>query len=261
MTFKENLIKKITIDRITKTVQTSIGSPDTTKKADLASMRQLIEFSDLKRRTERDLELYLAGDGLEPELILVLDNGLAIYRTTIDDVMIRKSPTLKEMLRIRNAIKIINDSDVLLSRKEDSVETIRSMCTDSLDLSYDRSDLEGIARDGQTGLEKGDPDTVIENLSLFFELIDYRPPPKQHTNELYYTMGKWDEMPTGDRVFGPFVLYHPSENRLVYSDQVLDAKQPDAAQKLEDLGSGQTTPVAAGPAVFEILIDQVPINA
>jgi len=41
----------------------------------------------------RDLDLYVADTGTAVQKILVLDNELPIYRTTVADVAMRKSPT------------------------------------------------------------------------------------------------------------------------------------------------------------------------
>ena len=80
--------------------------------------------------------------------ILVLDNDLAIYNTTVYDVAMRKTPTVKEMMNPFNVVKILKDTDVVISKKEESVKTIQKECIDRLDLSYDESDLDEIAKDG-----------------------------------------------------------------------------------------------------------------
>ena len=59
MSFKENLLKKIKIDRISKVVFASIGTPDSGKKIDKEKMRELLEMSPYKFRHERDLDLYI----------------------------------------------------------------------------------------------------------------------------------------------------------------------------------------------------------
>ena len=48
----------------------------------------------------------------------------------------RKSPTIKEMISIRNAFKIINDKDVKISTKDESLKTIQKECIDLIDLSF-----------------------------------------------------------------------------------------------------------------------------
>jgi hypothetical protein len=81
-----------------------------------------LPFFPWSRRQERDLVLFLETDGPGQTRILVLDNDLSIYNTSVDDVVLRKSPTVKEMVNIRNAIKILNDKDVVTSKKEVSSE-------------------------------------------------------------------------------------------------------------------------------------------
>ena len=76
-----------------------------------------------------DLDLFVDP---EDASILVLDNELPIYKTTIEDVLIRKSPYTKEMLNIRNIIKILKDSDVKISRKEASVKRVQKKSVDLL---------------------------------------------------------------------------------------------------------------------------------
>ena len=127
MSFKENILKQIRINKTAKQVILSIGPPDSGRKVDKDAMRRLLEMSPYTYRKERDLDLYLEDAESEKKKILVLDNDLAIYDTFVEDVVLRKSPTVKEMISIRNAIKILNDSDVVISKKEESVKTIQKI--------------------------------------------------------------------------------------------------------------------------------------
>jgi len=92
--------------------------------------------------------LYYKESNEEKRSILVLDNDLSIYHTTIDDVVLRKSPYVKEMVSIKNVIKILNDGDVVVSKKEESVKAIQKECIDMLDLSFDENDLAEIEKSG-----------------------------------------------------------------------------------------------------------------
>ena len=186
MSFKENLLAKIKIDRLAAKVMTSMGPADSGSKVDKEAMRQLLEMSPYVHRKERDLNLYVEPIDEDQKKILVLDNELPIYRTTVEDVVIRKSPLIKEMVKIRNMIKILKDSDVKISRKDESVKTIQQECIDRLDLSFNATDIDEIARDGQVSLERDYPDGVIESLELFAELLDYKPSPRsfQHSRHI-----------------------------------------------------------------------------
>ena len=104
MTFRENLLKKIKIDKISEQVIASIGTPDSGKKIDGEAMRDLLEIKPYKLKRERDLDLFILEKDKGEQRILVLDNDLAIYDTTAEDVAMRKSPAIKEMLSIRNVI-------------------------------------------------------------------------------------------------------------------------------------------------------------
>ena len=102
MSFKENLLTKIKIDRLAAKVMASIGPAESGSKVDKEAMRQLMEMSPYVHQKERDLDLYVEPISEEQKKILVLDSELPIYRTTIEDVTIRKSPLIKEMVKIRN---------------------------------------------------------------------------------------------------------------------------------------------------------------
>jgi len=107
MSFKENLLKKIRIDKLADQIISTIGPIDSEKKVDKQAMRTLIEMAPYEMRKERDLELYIKKNGPEEKKrILVLDNDLSIYHTNMEDVALRKSPTVKEMVSIKNIIKI-----------------------------------------------------------------------------------------------------------------------------------------------------------
>ncbi|MCK4468205.1 MAG: hypothetical protein KAU60_07620, partial [Desulfobacterales bacterium] len=78
MSFKENLLKKIRIDKMTKIVLNSIGPPDSGRKVDKQTMRSLLAMGSYQLIQERDLDLYILQENGDLKRILVLDNGLAI---------------------------------------------------------------------------------------------------------------------------------------------------------------------------------------
>ena len=171
MSYKENLLKKIDIDRLVNRVITSIGSPDSGRKLDKEAMRRLLDMAGYTHRHERDLDLYLENGGATKGLILVLDNDLTIYDTTVEDVIIRKSPVLKEMVSIRNIIKILNDKDVVVSRKEASVMHVREECVEQLDLSHTAQDIGDIEKGLQHRLAVECQGLIVGRQGLFIGAI------------------------------------------------------------------------------------------
>jgi hypothetical protein len=237
MSFKKNLLKKIEIKSRAADVLESIESG---RKIDRDAMRRLLELGPFAYRRERDLDLYLSE---EDGWILVLDNDLPIYRTTAEDVGLRKSPTLKEMLGIRSVVKILNDADVLISKREKSVETVRGLCIDRLDLSFTLADIEAIARDGAAAFENGCSEGAIETLTLFAEILGYTEPPPEF-------------IPPHHKVFagpgGPFVLYGWVHGSLKLISPEAPLTGREAAEQVRKTASGELDAIE-GSAVFEQL--------
>ncbi|MDL1963690.1 MAG: hypothetical protein LWW98_04990 [Deltaproteobacteria bacterium] len=257
MSFKENLLKKIKIDSISKVVLNSIGPSDSGKKIDKETMRKLLEMSSYKFSRERDLDLYIkeADNGIEK--ILVLDNDLSIYKTTAEDVGMRKSPTVKEMLSIRNVIKILNDKDVVISKKEESLKTIQNELIEMIDLSFNKSDIEEIEKDGLDALEKWDADGVMECLSLFAELLGYRSPPKPLKIINHIVMGSLTKKESGEVMFGPVVIYSTTNNYLKLIDKQIGSLDKAKIELMHHIAVGKEAAPFEGPLVFQYLKEEV----
>ena len=257
MSFKENLLKKIKIDRMSKVVINSIGPPDSGTKIDKETMRKLLEMGPYKFRQERDLELYIkeAEEGIEK--ILVLDNDLAIYKTTVEDVGLRKSPVVKEMLSIRNVIKILNDKDVVVSKKEESLKTIQNELIEMIDLSFNKSDIEEIEKDGLDALEKWDADGVVECLSLFAELLGYRSPPKAMKIINHIVIGSLTKNESGELMFGPVVIYNTTNNYLKLIDEQIGSFDKEKIELMHHIAVGKEAAPFEGPLVFQYLKEEV----
>lgn len=257
MSFKENLFKKIKIDSISKVVLNSIGPSDSGKKVDKETMRKLLEMSPYKLSRERDLDLYIkeADNGIEK--ILVLDNDLAIYKTTAEDVGMRKSPTVKEMLSIRNVIKILNDKDVVISKKEESLKTIQNELIEMIDLSFNKSDIEEIEKDGLDALEKWDADGVMECLSLFAELLGYRSPPKPMKIINHIVMGSLTKKESGEIMFGPVVIYSTTNNYLKLIDKQIGSLDKTNIELMHHIAVGKEAAPFEGPLVFQYLKEEI----
>ncbi len=253
MSFKENLLTKIKIDRLSAKVMASIGPAESGRKVDKDAMRQLLEMSPYEYQKERDLDLYVEPIDGEQKKILVLDNELPIYRTTIEDVTIRKSPLIKEMVKIRNIIKILKDSDVKLSRKEESVEAVQQECIDQLDLSFTASDIEEIAKDGQASLERDFPDGVTESLELFAELLDYIPAPKAFQLSRHIIFGTLTPKAAGEMLFGPILIYNQIHGQLKLIDEQFSNLDKPKIERMQQIAAGKQKAAFEGPDVFEHL--------
>ncbi len=253
MSFKENLLKKIKIDKLATEVIASIGPPDSSRKVDKDKMRRLLEMSPYTYKRERDLDLYLQDADAEKGKILVLDNDLAIYNTFVEDVALRKSPTIKEMISIRNAIKILSDSDVVLSKKVDSVKTIQQECIDILDLSFNESDLDEIERDGSASLEREYTDGVMESLDLFAEILGYSDAPKAFRISHHKIIGALTKKESGEVVFGPMVIYGIIHNAVSLIDRQVGSFDKGGIEYIHQVASGKEAPTTEGAEVFQYL--------
>ena len=257
MSFKDNLLKKIRINQLSRRVLASIGPTESGQKIDKDAMRSLLEMSSYQYQKERDLDLYIEKQDGEQGKILVLDNELPIYRTTVEDVAIRKSPYTKEMLSIGNIIKILKDSDVKISRKEASLKTVQNECIDQLDLTYTAADLEAIAREGADSLENGYTDGVLESLALFAELLGYRHPPKVFQIRHHEIFGALTEKEGGEILFGPVVVLSLINNSLGMLEEEISSFDKDKIKFFHEVARGKQKASIEGKEVFRFLKDAV----
>jgi len=254
MTFKDNLLKKISIDQTAAQVMASLKRVVDIPKIDKAAMQRLLEFSPYDTyRHERDLDLHIKYKGPDVDKILVLDNELAIYNTTVEDVVLRKSPTIKEMLSIRNAIKILNDSDVVVSKKEDSVKTIQKECLAGLNLSFADADIEEIQKQGVQAFDNQDDEGVRECLALFAELLGYTPAPKSLQTGRHQTLGSTAREASGKVFFGPMIIYSSSLFTIKLIDEALDLSVARDREHIQHVISGKEKASVEGTGVFQYL--------
>ena len=253
MAFKENLLKKIKIDQAAKQVLASIGPIDSGRKIDKKIMRELLEAANYQYQRKRDLDLYIKDIEAEKTRILVLDNDLAIYETSVYDVAMRKSPTVKEMMNPFNVVKILKDTDVVMSKKEDSVKTIQQECIANLDLFFTATDIDDIVNDGLASLDKAYHDGVIECLGLFAEILNYSSAPKIFAIRHHKIIGKRVQKETGEDFFGPMVLYSMIHNTLKLLDIEIDSHDREKIEFVQNVANGKERASAEGSDVFQYL--------
>lgn len=248
MGFRENLLKKIKLDDLVRKVARSLNSGDAAK-FDKTAMREILTLGDYPEVNERELTLFILQKGTDTDRMVVLDNGLGIYKTTLDDVLLRKNPTVKEMISIKNAKKILNDKDVLISKKTDSLETVRVDVVGKLDLSFTPEDIDDLARDGKASLESKYGEGVVEILSFFTELLDYEKPPKTFAARHVFIRGKKSEK----TIFGPAFGYDQINGKLIFIGEALDASKQSDPARFKAIVTGDEPPTAKGSDVFDTL--------
>ena len=259
MSFKENLKKKMLIDRLSKTVSPTIGSSEKHRKVDKETMRRLLSLSPFVLEKRRDLELYFRQ--LEPGgigEILVLDNELPLYgKTTLDDVTLRKSPVLKEMISIRNVIKILHHSDVIMSKGRDALRYVHDRALDLLSLRFEEKDIEEIANDGSDALERGNSEAVMETLDLFVELLGYESVPAAVLVNDYVMFGSRHEAEERRETFGPIIMYNDRTNILRLIEGTVHVDDPVEQEIIPRVALGEVEPDAEGYRVFRFLKEAV----
>ncbi|MBW1897436.1 MAG: hypothetical protein JRI61_00075 [Deltaproteobacteria bacterium] len=218
MSFKQNLLGKLKIKALSQRVLATVGPVGSPLKVDKEAMDRLLNSARYTKKRERELDLYCKETAAGKSRILVLDNDLNIYHTTMDDVLLRKNPTVKEMISIRNAIKILNDKDVVVSKKKESVQTIEKEAIDFLDLTFELSDLEEIEKEGIIALETGNTDGVIV-------------PPE----------------------YGPIFIYSRQDNVLKFVDDVIEIHDKGKIDFLRQVVMGREKADFEGAGVFEVL--------
>jgi hypothetical protein len=174
MSFKESLKAKIKLDRLLQKIVATIREPPGKRWLDKVLTQELLEMTDLEYKKVRDLHLYIRPlEGAIMEVV-VFDNELPIYHTTVDDVALRKSPYWQQIFSIRNIKKIMNDQDVMISKGKESLKRLHANAMALLDLSYTGDDLTRLLEDARRGLEQKSIAEIQESLDLFFTVLDFQ---------------------------------------------------------------------------------------
>jgi hypothetical protein len=259
MSFKQNLLEKLKIKSLAKKVLRTVGPVGSPLKVDREGMDRLLNAAGYAKKRERELDLYCNETTAGKSRIFVLDNDLNIYHTTMDDVLLRKNPTVKEMISIRNAIKILNDKDVVVSKKKESVQAIEKEAVDTLDLTFEISDLEEIEKDGIAALEMGNADSVMESLELFSDLLGYEDAPKTFRLGSYNVKCRLMTK-EGSPAYGPIFIYSSQENVLKFVDDVIETHDKGKLDFLRQIAMGKEKADLEGAEVFEFLKKAVMIR-
>jgi hypothetical protein len=256
MGFRENLIQKMQIDRLSEQVQRSLRPADPPHRIDRAAMQALLGMSVYEHRHERDLDLYCRNGG-EKSFIIVLDNELKLYHTTIEDVVLRKSPTVKEMVSIRNAIKILNDKDVVISSKNETLRRLQSELIESLDLSYTPEDIAALETDGRQALKSGYADGVTEILNLFAELLGFEKAPKVFQAPHHHVWGAPQKDEGGDVRMGSIVLFSLMDLSLKMLNRPISSVDNASLAYFQQVLKGEAKADVEGPDAFTALKEKV----
>ena len=250
MSLKQNLLKKRSIDELTKTILRSIGPVDSSKKLDREQVRSLLDIAGYRLHQERDMQLYLPASASGSPDILVLDNDLPFYRTTISDIVLRKSPTIKEMISFKNAIRILNDSDVVVSKKAESVKRLQQECIATLNLEITDSGVDEIARDGIDSLRNGYREGVQEAIELFSELLHYQPVSKPFALEHHMMAGAVIQKTGNETIVGPVVVFSLMHNYLILIHRLFSSHVPEDIDRFRSMVTSPADDATMGEAVF-----------
>lgn len=250
MSFQKNLQHKIELERLASRVIASIGTEQSHHPVDKEAMRQLLELSPYRYQHERDLDLYVKPGTDELKMILVLDNKLPIFRSTVKDVVTRRSPKTLEMWKISTIRHILDDSDIKVSTREQSVETVLKDALAQLDLTYTDKDIDDLAREGMAWLAGGDAGGVEKTIAMFAALLGYGKPPRYFGLDQTVCYGISAAGQDNDIVFGPLVIYRPADNTLLWINEPLSRSDRQQMEFLRSLAAGGSSAPVTGDAVF-----------
>ncbi len=175
MSFKDNMKARIRLDRVFRQLFSTMKEPPGRWWVDKGLAHELLDMTDFEPRKFRDLHLYIRSLEDEAMEVLVFDNELPIYHTTVADVALRKSPLWQEMFSIGNIKKIMSDKDVIISKGKESLKILHANALALLDLTCTRDDVASLVQEAQSGLERKSIAEIQESLDLFIALLDFQP--------------------------------------------------------------------------------------
>ncbi len=162
------------LDSLIKKLLSAIKDKHGNHRLDKRLARELLDMTGFKKKKVRDLDLYILPHEGELMEIAVLGNELTIYRTTLEDIAMRKSPQWREVFSISNIRKIMNDKDIIESKCRESLERLYADALGLLDLSYTKDDISLLLDDARSGLEQKSIIRIQESLDLFIGLLDFK---------------------------------------------------------------------------------------
>jgi len=180
----ENIQKKIVIDFLVKKIEFSLRSENGYSKVDKDSLSVLLEICGYEYVSKRGLDLFVKKDSKKQ--IIVSDAMIGRYETDVTDVVLRKSPTLKEMISFKNARKILGDSDVLKSVKKETLDYLRASYITKIDFSGIAKDQ--ILKEAKILFEADDFEGFFKLILVLFELASLQYIPllsKKYTNFIF----------------------------------------------------------------------------
>ena len=201
------------------------------------------------------MDLYLKDKSADAKRILVLDNEIALYETYLEDVLLRKNPTLKEMISVRNAIKILKDSDVVISRKEKTLDILKKEFIETLALSPTVEDLSAIMADGVAALETFDQEEILSCIDIYCELLGYQALSKPFQIDRFLFRGRMTGNEERRRV-GPIVIYDTIHNLLKCIEILVDPKDKDAVSSVLEIAVGRKAEGFEGKDAFLFLFNK-----
>ena len=157
------------------------------------------------------------------------------------------------MISFRNAVKILNDQDVVTSKRDTSVGIVRKACIQQLDLSYTDADVKAIAADGAAALTAGDDDGIVQALTLFEELLGYVTPGRGFQVKGFRITGRITEEENSVLRFGPIVIFDSARNKLMLCEASIRSTDKDKSERLEKIATGDRKADREGEAVFTYL--------
>lgn len=231
MNFRENIEKKISFDFLGTKVKKSFASMDGINKIDRDAASLALKMCGYSHIKKRDLELYhLKNDDLIE--VIVLDEGFGRYLSTPDDVAMRKAPTIKEMISFKNAKRILSDGDVLKSRKEDTLDHLRSLFINSLGFEPKADDLDKLYSDSLIQLDALAYKDFLKTLIVILELLDFKFFPSWSKKLKAHVFGEYSDI-DGESFLSSLIIFDENMGNLsLYKDKI---KEKDLKKYLKDI--------------------------
>ncbi|MGM0418769.1 MAG: hypothetical protein ACQEQS_08615 [Thermodesulfobacteriota bacterium] len=188
---KENLKNKAAADFLAAKVRKSLNNNSGVSGIDKKAASAILEMCSYSHVQKRDLDLYIKQNGQSE--VVVLDASLGRYLTEADDVAMRKSPTIKEMLSFRNAKKILGDSDVLKSVKHETLSYLRNLYIDGLNLDMTPAGAEEIIKESIIELDAVDFEKFLKSLLVISEIFKLKYLPLLSKKAGFYIFGQKEQ--------------------------------------------------------------------